>query len=268
MKSCRITRCFRGALLRGAALVCIIAVLGGSTAEVAAQSGGTDPTPPTTPPPSGDTEQDFQMWLPIQFIHPFGEAWTVSMQTEFRRKDSLKEPSETVLKPGLHYHLNESWTFSAGYKYQSKYENSNEHDTWEEISFEKKWGDLVTGYQLRFEQRFIDDIPGVIHRARLLAHASHPLGEGPYYLTGFGAVRFNLNDKDEGPVEGFEQSRVFLGLGRHIGAHTQVKVGYLYRYQTERSGGDHSDHVLHIGWTFNTKAKEPPRKPRERDKFR
>ena len=219
-------------------------------------------------PAARAADQDVQMWFPVQIIHPFGEAWTVSMQTELRLQDSLHEFSELVLKPGLHYHPNESWTFSVGYKFQDKYESSNEQDAWEEVSFNKKLGDLVTGYQLRFEQRFIDNISGVIHRARFLTHASYPICEGPYYLTGFGAVRFNLNDKHEGPVHGFEQSRVFFGLGRHIGDHVQFEAGYLYRYQSERSSDDHSDHVMHFGLTYNTKGKVPPRKPHVRDKLR
>jgi hypothetical protein len=219
-------------------------------------------------PVAESADEDFQMWFPIQLIHPFGEDWTVTMQSEVRLKDSAHEFSELVLKPGLHYHLNDSWTFSGGYKYQDKGDSSNEQDIWEEISFNQKWGDLVTGYQLRFEQRFIDNISGVIHRARLLAHAAHPIGEGPYYLTGFGAVLFNLNDKNTGPVHGFEQSRIFIGLGRQIGRHTQFEMGYLWRYESERSGADHSDHVLHFGLTFNTKGKDPPHKPDARDKFR
>ena len=81
------------------------------------------------------------------------------------------------------------------------------------------------------EQRFFDNISGVIHRLRFLTHASHPIREGPYFLSGHVSVFFNLNDKHEGPVHGFEQSRIYFGIGRHIGSHTRFEAGYLWRYQ-------------------------------------
>ncbi len=113
----------------------------------------------------------------------------------------------------------------------------------------------------------IDDIGGILPRIRFLTHLSHPLGDSPCYLTGFGAVRFNLDDKGEGPVSGFEQSRVFGGLGRHVGEHLLFEVGYLWRYEEERSGDDSSDHALRFRLVFNAKAKRI-KKPRPRDQYR
>jgi hypothetical protein len=102
---------------------------------------------------------------------------------------------------------------------------------------------------------------------RFLQHLSHPLGESPNYLTGFGAIRFNLDDKGEGPVSGFEQSRLYTALGRHIGDHVQFECGYLWRYEDERSGTDRSDHAIHFQLLINTKAKHI-KKPTSRDRYR
>jgi hypothetical protein len=212
-------------------------------------------------------DDDFQMWVPVQIVHPFGEEWAASMQAEVRLKDDISEFSELVLKPALHYHFEESWVFSAGYKFIDKHEESNEHDPWQEIGLSKTFDDLVTGYQVRIEERLIEDIDGVIPRLRLLAHFSHPIGDSPHYLTGFGAVRFNLDDKGEGPVSGFEQSRVSVALGHHIGDRVQFEVGYLWRYEEERTGEDQSDHVIHFQLILNTKRKRI-KKPHPRDRYR
>jgi hypothetical protein len=126
---------------------------------------------------------------------------------------------------------------------------------------------LVTGLQVRLEERFIDDIGGVIPRLRFLTHVSHPLGESRNYVTGFGAIRFNLDDKGEGPVSDFEQSRIFAGLGRHIGDRIQFEAGYLWRYKRERTGADRSDHAIRFHLVLNTRAKDI-KKPGSRDRYR
>jgi hypothetical protein len=156
---------------------------------------------------------------------------------------------------------------SGGYKYIDKYEEANEQDPWQEITLNKTFDDLVTGCQVRLEERLIDDIGGILPRMRFLTHLSHPLGDSPCYLTGFGAVRFNLDDKNTGPVSGFEQSRIYAGLGRHFGERIQFEVGYLWRYKEKRTGDDLSDHAIHFKLVFNTKAKRV-KKPTSRDQYR
>lgn len=212
-------------------------------------------------------QPDLQMWMPVQFIHSCGEKWTVSMQTELRLQDDISEFSELVYKPALNHHFNDTWTLSMGYKYIDKYQESNEQDLWQEIHFNRKCRDLVGGFQVRLEQRVIDDIPGIIPRLRFLQHLSHPLGEGPNYLTGFGAIRLNLDNKGQGPVSGFEQSRIYAALGRHLNDHTQFEVGYLWRYEFERVDDNLNDHAVHLQLVYNTRAKKS-KKPAHRDRYR
>lgn len=212
-------------------------------------------------------EPDLQLWLPTQFIHPFSKSLSVSIQTEARLQDNISEMSELVYKPALNYHLNETWAFSAGYKYIDKFHDANEQDVWQECHFNKKIDDLLSGFQVRLEERFIDDLSGVVPRLRLLQHVSHPIGESSFYLTGFGAVRFNLDDKGQGPVSGFEQSRIYTGLGKYIGAHTIFEAGYIFRYEETRDRADKNDHALNFQLVFNTQAKHI-KKPSSRDRYR
>jgi hypothetical protein len=217
--------------------------------------------------PALAADPDLQLWIPIQLIHPVDEHWELSMQVEPRLESDISEFSELVYKPAINYHFNEAFAFSVGYKYIDKYRKADEQDLWQETHCNKKIDDLVTGFQVRLEERFIDDIGGVIPRLRLLQHLSHPLGESPNYLTGFGAVRFNLDDKGTGPVSGFEQSRVYAALGRHFGDRVQFECGYLWRYEEERSGFDLNDHAIHFQLLINTKRKRV-KKPSVRDRYR
>lgn len=219
------------------------------------------------PKDANSADDDLQLWFPVQIVHPVGKEWAISMQTELRLKDDISEFGRLVYKPALHYHIDPSWVFSAGYKYIDKYQMANEQDPWQEITLNKMFDDLVTGYQVRLEERLIDGIDGILPRLRFLTHVSYPIGHSPSYLTGFGAVRFNLDEKGEGPVSGFEQSRIFAGLGRHFGERIQFEVGYLWRYEEKRTGDDLSDHAIHFRLVFNTKGKSI-KKPHPRDQYR
>ena len=212
-------------------------------------------------------DPDLQLWFPSQLIHPIDEHWAASMQIEPRLREDISEMSALIYKPAINYHFNETCAFSFGYKYVDKYQKSDEHDLWQETHLNRKFGDLVSGFQIRLEERFSDEFSGVIPRLRLLQHVSHPLGETPNYITGFGAVRFNLDNKGEGPVSGFEQSRIYAALGRHFGDYVQFECGYLWRYEEERSGIDRNDHAVHFQVLVNTKAKKN-KKPTVRDRYR
>jgi hypothetical protein len=213
------------------------------------------------------SDADLQLWFPVQVIHPVGDQWSLSVQAEPRFDDNISRVSQVVYKPAINFHFNSTWAFSAGYKYIDKYQEADERDIWQELHLNRKLDDLVTGFQLRLEERFIGGIDGVLPRLRLLEHISHPIGDSQSYLTGFGAIRLNLGDLDEGPVSGFEQSRIYAALGRHIGDRIQFEAGYLWRYERERTGDDKSDHAIHFQLLYNTRSK-PVRKPSARDRYR
>ncbi len=213
-------------------------------------------------------EEDLQFWFPTQIIHPLTDDLSVSMQAEIRLKDDISDFGELVLKPALNYHIDEQWGFSFGYKYIDKGGKPNEQDPWQEFIYSTAYKDLMVKQQVRLEQRLIDGIDGMIPRVRLLTHLAHQIGDSPYYLSGFGAVRFNMNDKGQGPVSGFEQLRLYAAVGRHLNEHVQVELGYLWRYERERSGTSSlSDHAIHLQMVIHTDKKKGL-KPAPRDVYR
>ena len=214
-------------------------------------------------------DTDLRMWMPVQIVHSNGEKWTFSFQTETRLKERISEFEKQVYKPAINIHFNETWWLSLGHKWIDRNSQilGDEHEPWQELHYNKTIDDLSSGFQLRLEERFIQNIDGVLPRLRLLQHLSHPIGESPNYVTGFGAIRFNLDEKGEGPVSGFEQSRIFVGLGRHIGERVQLEGGYLWQYERERTVENRSNHVIRFFLVFNTQAKRI-QKPRQRDFYR
>lgn len=202
-------------------------------------------------------EQDLNLWSVFSFHHQFNDRWATSFQTEIRVQDDISEMDAVILKPGVYYAFSEIVSLGAGYKYQSKFSAANENDLWQELFVDHALGNFRLGHQFRMEERFIRDVDGAIARLRYLLHIDHPINEN-WYLAGSEAVRFNLNDQGKGPVQGFEQNRLYFGVGRHVGT-LNVELGYLWRYERARSGPDSSDHVIRVQFHFDTTTRPPKR---------
>jgi len=55
------------------------------------------------------------------------------------------------------------------------------------------------------------------------------------YLASSNELFFNLNDQGAGPVLGFEEDRLFAGVGYHFGRHLRAEIGYMWRPVRRRS---------------------------------
>jgi hypothetical protein len=200
-------------------------------------------------------EQDLNLWSVFSIHHEFDDRWAASFQTEVRAQDDISEMDAVILKPGAYYAFSKVVSLGVGYKWQDKFGEANEHDLWQELYVNHALGDFRLGHQFRMEERFIGDVDGAIARLRYLFHVDHPINE-KWYLAASEAIRFNLNDQGEGPVQGFEQNRAYFGVGRRVGT-LNVELGYLWRYERERTGPDASDHVIRFQFHFDTKARPP-----------
>ena len=125
-------------------------------------------------------------------------------------------------------------------------------------SFALQPGDLIMGNRVRIEERWGDSLDGVLVRARYRLRCAHPLGTSPAYRIASNEVFVNLNDKRAGPVRGFEQNRLFGGVGLHVGSHVRVELGYHWRTLDRRDRGGRDDHVIAFNLFFDTYRKLTP----------
>jgi hypothetical protein len=203
-------------------------------------------------------DKDFQSWNVLRLTLPIGEQWSVSMQNEFRFADNVTDLGEYIFKLYGHYKFSKKVGLSLGYKYINRPTDNNEMEPWAEVVFPHTYNKWQVSHQVRFEARFYQTIPNIIPRIRYLFHWSVQLGDSFMYLSGFGAIRFNIMKKDKnthGPVGGFEQVRVNANLGFHLGWFARLEIGYLYRYEIMRSEPDFSDNVVHFNLFFSIKRK-------------
>ncbi len=111
------------------------------------------------------------------------------------------------------------------------------------------------GNRLRVEERDQKGVSGWVFRARYRLSAQYPLQDG-YYLTGSNALWINLNEQDSGATSGFDQNRLFGGLGVHVGKKWRIEAGYQWRYKDNGGGESNSDHVIMLQFFFTQQVKD------------
>jgi hypothetical protein len=206
---------------------------------------------------AGQVQQDLQLWNLADLQHSFDDRWRSSFQWEIKFADDLSEFSELILKPAGTFNFSPKTSVGLGYTYQVKNNHPNEQDIWQELHHTLPIQDVSLTNQFRLEERFLDSISGIIPRLRYLVQAKHPLGSTKY-LVASEAIEFNLVDKGQGPVGGFEQNQVYVAIGFKWGKYTRIETGYLWKYERRRDRDDASDHVIRLRFLFGTRGRHPP----------
>jgi hypothetical protein len=205
---------------------------------------------------TGLQPMDLQSWNEGRFTYKFGPKWSASVQVEARFSDNISRLDEAIFKLYSHVNFSDKFGLSFGLKFISRPDSYNDFDPWQELVFPRKYGLFLVSHQVRFEERIIQTVPGILPRIRYLLNFSHAIGSSIAYYTGFGAVRFNIGEKGVGPVAGFEQFRIYVGIGFHLGGVTRLEIGYLYRYEVSRGAQNLNDSAIHLNLFFNGKKRE------------
>ncbi len=207
--------------------------------------------------PAKAADQNLAQWTVAFVNHDFNDRWATSMQAEIRFADD-SGLDEFISKPAGYFKITKRLHLGVGYKHILRGSGADENDAWQEVYYTHPLGRFRLTHQVRLEERFVNGIRGTIPRLRYLIEMKYPL-DASKYLVASEAARFNLVDKHEGPVEGFEQNRLFVGMGFHFGEFTRIEAGYLWRYERKRGGTDKSDHVIRLLFLFTTASPHPAR---------
>jgi hypothetical protein len=107
-------------------------------------------------------------------------------------------------------------------------------------------------HRVRLDERFIEGVDPTIIRFRYRLSTSYPFGDSKWYGFASDEVFANLNDDDEGPVDGFEQNRLRLGVGRRVFGRLRVEGGYEFQYARRRTKANEFRHVAFLEFSLST----------------
>ncbi len=160
-----------------------------------------------------------------------------------------------VVRPGLGYQLTEEQTAWMGYAWIGESLPDltfHENRIWEQWSLARDHGDVTIQLRSRLEQRFVSLGDDVGWRFRQMLRLQKPIERYPNLLwVAWDEIFFHLNDTDWGARTGYNQNRLFIGLGRTPPTRSsrRTEIGYLYQQiQVAEDGADLSNHILSINF--------------------
>ena len=204
------------------------------------------------PGSSPAAESDIQLWPVVTFNHGLTDSWGLHLQTRVRLDDDVSEAKDVLVRPFVTWSPVDSVTLDLGYDYLHSFTSSTENRIWQAVAHQVKLRDFTIKNRIRLDERFVEDVHGVVARFRYRFRASHPIAGLPFYAVISNAVFVNLNDQGSGPVYGFEQNRLRFAIGGSYFKKLRTEAGYEYQYVVSRSGSDTNTHTFFIEFSIDT----------------
>lgn len=207
------------------------------------------------------TEQLFGTWANVMVSGRFGKEspWIYYGDVSLRTTEQARpfppegqgyQVSSVITHDAVGYRFNANHSVHVGYAFAYAIpplsrEPTNENRAWEQHTYALPTpvGDLQL--RSRLEQRTVNIGAGTAVRFREMVKFAHPLSK-EWSLVGSNELFINANTVDWGPVAGFDQNRVFVGVGYKIDPTLRAEVGYMNQYINRDLNYDRVFHLLSL----------------------
>jgi hypothetical protein len=202
------------------------------------------------------TEKLNQVWLGYFDQTRFSNKWGIWADLHLRTKeDFVTNFSQSIVRLGLTYYINDVTKFTLGYAYVTNYPGDNhkqisqvEHRPWQQVQWHTKYGKkrMMQWFRLeeKYKQKILNDSTlanGYSFNWKLRYNFWY---EVPFGKEGNlpGAWSFILNDEvhinfgKQVVNNYFDQNRFFLGLKYQLTAHNNLQFGYMNLFQQLAAG--------------------------------
>lgn len=206
--------------------------------------------------PAKAAEEDTQLWLVAMAMvdvprGPGRLPLVVMADVQYRYADDASRLAQNFVRASLGFRISKTTVLSQGYVYARNAPGSgattDEHRPFQQAMFRVAGngkGPTVIG-RTRLEERFIVGSGEMGLRGRQMLRATAPLGGGVLAI-GVGEVFVNLNSADWGQRAGFDQSRVFAGIGVPVARGILIEAGYMNQYVARRARADRMNHNISL----------------------
>jgi hypothetical protein len=205
------------------------------------------------------TQHINQVWLAYNNQTRFSDKWGMWADLHLRTKeDFFSNFSQSILRFGLTYYLNDVTKLTAGYAYVSIYPGDNhknvtqpEHRPWQQIQWHTKYGKIRAMQWIRLEERFRRKIlnsdalaPGYNFNYRLRYNflLQVPLSKRAFQPNSFSFVvndEVHVNFGKQIVYNYFDQNRFFIGFSYQTTKTDYLQFGYMNLFQQLAAGNQY-----------------------------
>ncbi len=208
----------------------------------------------------GQTVNDTGEWLAFfaqgdirSFDHLSRTPYKWWFDGQSRFLGSVDGMNQSIVRPGLGRSLSERITLWGGYAWVHNAladgDEFDEHRLWQQLLWSDSNPRRTILLRSRFEQRLLDsgDDLGLRFRQFVRFQKQLPQYSG-FSLVAWDEVFFHLNDTDWGARSGFDQNRIFIGLGwtPTRDGRWRTEVGYLNQTINRSSAANQVNHIFSV----------------------
>ncbi len=164
---------------------------------------------------------------------------------------------QSLIRPGIGLEIEENTTLWGGYAWIHNSpitgDNFDEHRIWQQWMWTPKSEVMNYVIRLRYEQRYVETGDDVGLRWRQFFRAQRKLQARPNLsLVAWNETFFHLNNTDWGAETGFDQNRLFLGLGieNRFATRGRFEIGYLNQTIDQSGPSVRSNHILSLNYFY------------------
>lgn len=201
---------------------------------------------------------DFQYWNNVTAMGPLTTNTRYWLEGQIRLGDDISRLSQAIVRPGIGYKLNDNATVWLGYAYiKTKYPftaiSNDENRIWQQFLWIKDytWGRLFS--RSRLEQRFINNNSPTGWRFRQFGRIQKSFNHNDkFFLAGAEELFIQINNNAKtGSNSGFDQNRIFLGIGCLPNKNLLMEIGYQNQYIRRINAKNYSGNYLATNFILN-----------------
>jgi hypothetical protein len=205
-----------------------------------------------------NAQLQFSGWLASFNTFKLNNKFSLHFDGQLRSTDKWQQVQSILLRPGLNYHLNKTWMFTAGYAYIANRRSVNsisdllpEHRIWQQALASHKLKKVLVSHRFRFEERFISkatvhnnelkiDGHETAFRLRYFIRNIVPFTRQALFTKGLFFALQNevfINTGDKSAVNGktFDQNRLYAAIGYRLPGKIDMEAGYMNQYTSTRT---------------------------------
>ena len=183
--------------------------------------------------PAWASGSDFQAWSAVAINGPVKEDSNLMLWFDghARFRDDASDLGVSIIRPALGWRLNPKLTLWGGYARVTGHRtgpNIEEDRIWQQATYPIAtiFGGNLSG-RTRLEQRFRKVGSDTGHRFRQFTRWAKPLDNPAASVVIWSELFLGLNDTDWGQRSGYDQHRLFLGMGWQLSDNMRIEGGYL-----------------------------------------
>lgn len=204
-----------------------------------------------------ETDEDGRFWLNLNAQGAMSNqsfGWYMEVQPRWREEGEAFDT--LIIRPAIFYKLNDSSSLWLGYgnvqTHPAGQSTKTEHRLWQQYlhNFEPMHG-IKLQSRTRFEQRRLEQASETGYKLRQMLRVTKAIEDAPsIYLAAWDEFFVYLNDTNWGAKQGFDQNRLFLGVGAKLNPSFVLEAGYLNQYVNTKHTNA-MNHVLSTTLTLN-----------------